>query len=109
MNLNKCFIIGRITSDLELRKTANGKSVLNFSIATNKDFKDKNGIKQKSVQYHNCVAWEKPADIINQYSGKGKLIFIEGMLQTRTWEHNGSQGKVTEILVLSVQLGPKEI
>jgi len=86
MDLNKAQVIGRITQDLELKQTPNGQNVLSFSLATNRNWVDWSGNKQEQVEFHNIVLWWKLAEIAMQYCGKWRRVFIEGRLQTRTWE-----------------------
>lgn len=86
MDLNKAQVIGRITQDLELKQTPNGQNVLSFSVATNRNWIDWSGNKQEQVEFHNIVLWWKLAEIAMQYCGKWRRVFIEGRLQTRTWE-----------------------
>ena len=86
MDLNKAQVIGRITQDLELKQTPNGQNVLSFSVATNRNWVDWSGNKQEQVEFHNVVLWGKLAEIAMQYCGKWRRVFIEGRLQTRTWE-----------------------
>ncbi|NVP17810.1 single-stranded DNA-binding protein [Candidatus Gracilibacteria bacterium] len=99
MDLNKAQVIGRITQDLELKQTPNGQNVLSFSLATNRNWTDSSGNKQEQVEFHNIVLWGKLAEIAMQYSGKGKKVFIEGRLQTRSWEaQDGTKRYKTEIV-----------
>ena len=99
MDLNKAMIIGRLTRDPEARTTPGGQSVCSFSLATNFVWSDQQGQKQERVEYHNIVAWRKLADICAQYLKKGAKIFIEGRLQTRSWEDQTGQKKYrTEII-----------
>lgn len=86
MDLNKAQVIGRITQDLELKQTPNGQNVLSFSLATNRNWTDSTWNKQEQVEFHNIVLWWKLAEIAMQYSWKWKKVFIEGRLQTRSWE-----------------------
>lgn len=85
MNLNKAMVIGNLTRDPEIRKTANGKSVASFSVATSYVWASDAGVKQEEVEYHNIVAWGKLADICQQYLGKGRKVYVEGRLKTREW------------------------
>jgi len=78
-------LIGRLTSDPELRSTPNGKSVASFGLATNRMWTDANGQKQKQAEFHNIVLWSKLGEIANQYLKKGAKAYIEGRLQTRDW------------------------
>jgi single-strand DNA-binding protein len=83
MNLNKTQIIGRITQDLELKTMPNGNSVLNFSVATNFNYKDKEGNKIENTEFHNVVSFGKQAETVAQYFIKGQEIYCEGRLQTK--------------------------
>ena len=108
MNLNKVFLIGRLTADPELRSTTSGQSVTSFSIATNRYWTDKGGQKQDATEFHNVVAWAKLAEIATKFLKKGSIVLIEGRLQTRSWEDKqGQQRKSTEIVAESLQLGPR--
>lgn len=96
--MNQTIILGRICKDLELKKTPSQKSVLSFTLAVDRKFKDASG--NKKTDFINCVAWEKTADNIEKYFGKGSKILISGEIQTR--DYQSSDGKkvfVTEILV----------
>lgn len=99
MNLNKAMIIGNLTRDPEVRNTPNGQTVANFSVATNFIWNDQNGQKQERPEFHNVVAWRKLADICGQYLKKGSKVYIEGRLQTRSWDGNdGVKRYRTEIV-----------
>ena len=99
MDLNKVQIIGRITQDVELRQTPNGQSVTTLSIATNRNWIDGAGMKQEQAEFHNVVLWAKLAEIAGQYLQKGRRVYIEGRLQTRSWEaQDGSKRYRTEII-----------
>jgi single-strand DNA-binding protein len=99
MSLNRAQIIGNLTRDPELRTTTGGQSVVNFGLATNRRYKDKNGQMVDQAEFHNVVAWAKLADIISQYLAKGRRVYIEGRLQTREWEaQDGSKRRTTEIV-----------
>lgn len=112
MNLNRAQLIGNLTKDPEMRVTPSGQNVVNFSIATNRVWNDSNGQKQEQVEFHNLVAWGKTAEIINQYLKKGAKIFVEGRLQTRSWEdqnNNNIKRYRTEIVVSNmIMLGSKQ-
>src|SRR3989344_3350669 len=108
MYINKAIIYGNLTRDPELKSLPSGTVVVNFSVATNRTWKDKNGQKQEDVEYHNVVAFGRTAETINQYMKKGSGIYVEGRIQTRNWE--GADGKKnyrTEIIADRVQFGPK--
>ena len=84
-SLNKVMLIGRLGRDPEIRYTKSGSGVANFSIATDERWKDKEGNRQERTEWHSIVAWGKLADFAQNYLKKGKLVFIEGRLQTRDW------------------------
>ncbi|MCL5007042.1 MAG: single-stranded DNA-binding protein [Patescibacteria group bacterium] len=108
MNLNKVFIIGNLTRDPELRQTPSGQPVCSFGVATNSYYTDRNGVKQTSTEFHNIVLWGKQAELANQFLTKGSNVFVEGRLQTRSWEgKDGQQRKTTEIVGERVQFGPR--
>ena len=86
MNLNKAMIIGNLTRDPESRTTPSGQTVTNFAVATNFTWTDQSGQKQEKAEFHNVVAWRKLAEIIAQYLKKGSKVYIEGRLQTRSWD-----------------------
>lgn len=99
MDLNKVMIIGRLVRDPEIKTIPSGQTVATFSVATNFSWKDQQGNKQDRPEYHNVVAWRKLADIVGQYLTKGKQVYIEGRLQTRSWEDQTGQKKYrTEIV-----------
>ena len=108
MNLNKIFILGRLTADPQLRTTPSGQSVASFAVATNRVWTDRTGARKESAEYHNVVAWGKQAEIASQFLTKGSLILVEGRLQTRSWQtRQGEQRKTTEIICERLQLGPR--
>ena len=108
MYLNKAFIFGNLTRDPEKRALPSGVAVANFAVATNRTWKDKNGVKQEDVQYHNVVAFGVQADLIAQYLRKGSSIFVEGRMQTRSWDApDGTKKYRTEIVTDNFQFGPK--
>lgn len=86
MDLNKVMLIGRVTKDPEVRTIQSGQSVASFSIATNRQWTDAQGQKQEKAEFHNIVAWRKLAEIIQQYVKKGMRIYIEGRMETRSWD-----------------------
>ncbi len=108
MNLNKVFLIGRLTADPQLRTTPSGQSVVSFSIATNRVWNDKAGARQENTEYHNIVVWGKQAEVASQYLTKGSLVMVEGRLQTRSWnDKQGQPRKTTEIICERMQFGPR--
>lgn len=100
MDLNKVMIIGRLTRDPELRQTPNGASVCQIGLATNYVYTNQQtGQKVEQVEYHNVVMWRKLAEIANQYLKKGRRIYVEGRLVTRSWDaQDGSKRSRTEIV-----------
>ena len=106
MSLNKVLLIGNLTRDPELRSTPSGQSVANFSIATNRVWKDpQSGEKKEAVEFHNIVVWRRLAEIAGQYLRKGSKIFLEGRLQTRTWQdQSGTKKYMTEIIAENMQM-----
>ena len=107
ISLNKATIIGNLTRDPESKALPSGITVVNFSIATNRNWKDKEGNKKEEVQFHNCVSFGKQADTIAQYVKKGQQLMVEGRIQTRSWEVEGSKRYATEIMVEQFQFGSK--
>ncbi|MEK6714879.1 MAG: single-stranded DNA-binding protein [Candidatus Omnitrophota bacterium] len=103
-NLNKVFIIGNLTKDPELRYTPSGMAVVNLRVATNRRFRDKNGEQKDEACFITVVVWDKQAEACNQYLRKGSPVFIEGRLQSRSWEaQDGSKRNVIEIRAERVQ------
>lgn len=107
MYLNKTFIIGNLTRDPELKALPSGTKVCNFSIATSRAFKDKEGQRQEATDYHNVVAFGKLGELSAQYLKKGQQALVEGRLQTRSWEQNGEKKYRTEIIADNIQFGWK--
>jgi len=109
MNLNKVMILGNLTRDPESKTTPSGQTVANFGIATNRFYMDGQNQKQQKVEFHNIVAWGKLGDICAQYLKKGQLIFIEGRIETRSWDgQDGVKRFKTEIIAEKMQMGPKQ-
>jgi single-strand DNA-binding protein len=107
MNLNKVNLIGNITKEVELKSLPSGMKVASLGLATNRNFKDKDGNKKEEVEYHNLVAFGKTAETIAQYCIKGQNMYFEGRLQTRSWEADGIKKYRTEIIVENFQFGKK--
>lgn len=108
-SLNRAQIIGNLTRDPEMRYTPNGQGVVSFGIATNRRWKDKDGNNQEQTEFHDIVAWGKLAEIMSQILHKGNKVYVEGRLQTRSWEaQDGSKRQRTEVVVDDfVALSPK--
>ena len=105
MDLNKVQLIGRLTKDPELKQTQAGKTMAMFSVATGKSWKNEAGEKQERTEFHNAVVFGKVADVVNMYCKKGKQVYVEGELQTRSWDDpQGNKKYRTEIIVSNVIL-----
>jgi single-strand DNA-binding protein len=103
--VNRAFLIGRLGRDPELRYTNSGTPVASFSIATDERWVDSGGNRQTRTEWHNIVAWSKLAEICGQYLKKGKLVFIEGRIQTREWDdRDGNKRRTTEIVASNMQM-----
>src|SRR5678809_266793 len=98
-SINKVILIGRLGKDPELKYTAGGTPFCRFSMATDDVWNDKaSGERQEKTEWHNIVAWDRLAEICNQYLTKGRLVYIEGSLQTREWDdQEGNKRKTTEV------------
>src|SRR5437899_2331297 len=98
-SVNKVILIGRLGKDPELKYTASGTPFCRFSMATDDVWNDKaSGERQEKTEWHNIVVWDRLAEICNQYLTKGRLVYIEGSLQTREWDdQEGHKRKITEI------------
>ncbi len=109
MYLNKTFLFGNLTRDPELKSLPNGTAVTQFSIATNRIYKDAQGQKQEQAEYHNIVIFGRQAETSAQYLKKGQGVLIEGRIQTRSWDDkvSGEKKYRTEIIADQVQFGPK--
>lgn len=107
MYLNKAIVYGNLTRDPELRSLPSGVQVTSFSIATNRVWKDKDGAKQESAEFHNIVVFGRQAETSAQYLKKGSSALVEGRLQTRSWEADGVKKYRTEIVADRVQFGPR--
>lgn len=105
-SVNKVILIGNLGQDPDIKYTPSGKAVAKFSVATNERFKDKTGEWQDRVEWHNVLAWQRLAEIVGEYLRKGTKVYIEGRLQTRTWEdrHSGDNKYRTEIVVRDLVL-----
>ena len=108
MYINKALLYGNLTRDPELKSLPSGTQVCEFGIATNRIWKDKNGQKQESADFHNIVVFGRQAELIKQYLRKGSGVFLEGRIQTRSWEaQDGTKRYRTEIVADRMQFGPK--
>jgi len=108
MNLNKVFLIGRLTQNPQKKVLPSGQAVCNFGLATDRFWTNKEGKKQQETEFHNIVLFGKLAEIASQYLKKGSLVFIEGRLRTRSWQdQSGQRRQRTEIIVERMQMGPR--
>lgn len=99
-SINKVILIGNLTRDPEMKQTQNGQNVTTFGIATNRDWMTSDGERKQSTEFHEVVAWAKLAEICKEYLKKGKLVYLEGYLKTRSWEDdNGEKRFRTEIVL----------
>lgn len=104
-SLNKAMIIGRLGADPDVRYTQSNTAVATMSVATSERYKDKNGELQENTEWHRVVAWNRLAEICQQYLKKGSLVYFEGPIQTREWEDKDGQKRyTTEIKALSMQM-----
>lgn len=106
MYLNKALIIGNLTRDPELKALPSGIKVCSFGLATNRVYKDREGARQESAEFHNIVAFGRTAELAAQYLKKGSQVYVEGRLQTRSWDGKDGEKKYrTEIVADTVQFG----
>ena len=110
MSLNKVMLIGRLGKDVELKYTPSGQAVANFSLATSERFSGKDGQRQERTEWHTIVAWGKQAELANQYLAKGREVYIEGRIQTRSWDdRDGNKRYKTEVVANQILfLGSRE-
>lgn len=105
MSVNKVILVGNVGREVELRHTPSGVAVARFSVATNERWRDKEGQKQEHTEWHTVVAWGKLAEFCQQYVTKGRQVYVEGSLRTRTYDdEKGNRRYFTEIRALTIQL-----
>lgn len=105
MSVNKVILVGNLGKDPELRYTASGTAVVNFSLATTERYKDRDGNNQEKTEWHNIVAWRQLAEICGKYLSKGRQVYIEGKIQTRSYEdRDGNKRYITEIVADQMQM-----
>lgn len=107
MYLNKVMIYGNLTRDPEMKALPSGMNVTSFSVATNRVYNDRDGKRQEQTEYHNVVVFGRQAETVNQYLKKGSGAYVEGRLQTRSWEKDGVKQYRTEVVADRVQFGPR--
>jgi single-strand DNA-binding protein len=108
--VNKVILIGNLGKDPELRYTPGGKAVASFSLATTERWRDSEGVMQDKTEWHNIVVWGRQAETAKEYLAKGRQVYIEGRIQTRSWEDkDGNTRYTTEIVAQRLQfLGSRE-
>ena len=107
MYLNKAMVYGNLTRDPELKALPSGMNVCSFSLATNRVYNDRDGNRQEAADYHNIVVFGKQAENCAKYLTKGNGAYVEGRMQTRSWEKDGQKHYRTEVVADRVQFGPK--
>jgi len=107
MYLNKAYILGNLTRDPELKSLPSGTQVATFGMATNRVYRDRDGNKQESTEFHNIVAFGRQGELAAQYLRKGSSALVEGRLQTRSWEQEGQKRYRTEIVADRIQFGDR--
>ena len=104
MSVNKAILIGNLGKDPEVRFTANGKAVARFSIATSEVWNDAEGNRQERTEWHNIIVWGKQGESCGQYLAKGRQVFVEGSIRTRTYDDkSGNKRYITEIVAQRVR------
>ena len=104
LGVNKVILIGNLGKDPELRYTPSGQPTASFSLATTERWNDKNGQRQERTEWHNIVAWGKLAELVNQYLKKGRSAYVEGRINTRSWDdRDGNKKYRTEIVASQIQ------
>jgi single-strand DNA-binding protein len=107
MYINKAMLFGNLTRDPEVRALPSGSNVCSFSVATNRVYKKQDGSKQEETQFHNIVVFGRLADTCSQYLKKGSSVYVEGRIQTRSWDSEKGKQYRTEIVAEVVQFGPR--
>lgn len=107
MYLNKAIVYGNLTRDPELKSLPSGMQVCSFSLATNRVYKDRDGNRQEASDFHNIVVFGRQAETSAQYLKKGAGAFVEGRMQTRSWDKDGQKQYRTEVVADRVQFGPR--
>ena len=107
MYLNKAMIFGNLTRDPEMKALPSGMQVCSLSLATNRVYNDRDGKRQESTDYHNVVVFGKQAETCSKYLTKGSSAYVEGRMQTRSWEKDGQKQYRTEVIADRVQFGPR--
>ena len=103
ININRVTLVGRLTKDIELKKTNSNASVCNFTVAIDRRFQSQQANGQ-NADFINCIAWRQSADFLSQYAGKGTIVAVEGRIQTRSYDGQNGKVYVTEVVADSVQI-----
>ncbi len=101
--VNKVTLIGRLGRDPEIRFLPDGTGLANFSLATDRKWNDETGTQRTETEWHTIIAWNKLGEVCNKYLAKGKLVYVEGRLQTRSWDTEGVKHYRTEIVAEQVR------
>lgn len=101
--INKVIILGRLGQDPEMKAVGQGSTVTRLNVATSESWVDKNGQKQERTEWHRVTVWGKLAELCGKYLAKGRQVYVEGKLQTRSWEDNGQKKYATDIVASTVQ------
>ncbi len=101
--VNKVIIVGRLGKDPEMKTISQGRTVTNLTVATSENWTDKSGQNQERTEWHRIVTWDKQAENCAKYLSKGSQVYVEGRLQTRSWEDNGVKKYATDIVASTVQ------
>ncbi len=107
MYLNKAMVFGNLTRDPEMKALPSGMQVCSFSLATNRVYNDRDGKRQEAADYHNIVVFGKQAENCAKYLTKGSSAYVEGRMQTRSWDKDGVKQYRTEVIADRVQFGPR--
>jgi len=108
MNLNKVFLIGRLTQEVDFKFLPSGTPMAILNLATNRIYKDKTGNLKEETEYHRIVAWGKLAEVCHQNLNKGRLVFVEGRIKSRSWiDAQGNKRVTYEIIAENIKFGPK--
>lgn len=107
MNLNKVILVGRLTQTPEMKTLPTGTGVVNTTMAVSRIYNDKGGARQEQTEFVKLVFFGRTAEVVAQYCVKGSLILTEGRIQTKVWEKGGEKRYTTEVVVDSMQLGPR--
>lgn len=106
-NISKTYLIGNLGADPEMRYTATGRAVARFRVAVSTRWRDPEGQLRERTDWYTCVAWSRLAEVVKQYTSKGSTVFVDGQLQTRSYEQNGEVRYITELVAKEVIVFPR--